>query len=65
MLHGEDDGVVPVKVAQDFLDEIHKDAPLVPVDHKFYPGEGHHFHQGPNIKDALEREHDWYTKHLL
>lgn len=65
MLHGEEDGVVPPDIAREFLREIKEDAPLVPVDSKFYPGEGHHFHQKDHIEDALEREYDWYTKHLL
>lgn len=56
MLHGEADGVVPTEISQGFVDEIAKVAPSVPVAHKFYPAEGHHFHQAPNIKEALERE---------
>lgn len=65
MLHGENDPVVPIEVAKEFLDEIAQDAPTVPVDHKFYPGEGHHFIHKEDIKDALDREHAWYVKHLL
>ncbi|KAF7416263.1 hypothetical protein PC9H_002528 [Pleurotus ostreatus] len=60
ILQGEIDRVVPKEQAEQMRDIILEKGGV--VEYKLYEGEGHGWRQDKNIKDALERELDFYER---
>ncbi|RPD65632.1 alpha/beta-hydrolase [Lentinus tigrinus ALCF2SS1-7] len=58
ILHGAEDPVVPVDQAVTMLDAIKKHGGRVEL--RIFEGEGHGWRQAETIKEALEREINWY-----
>lgn len=52
--------MVPKEQAEQMRDTILKNGGV--VEYKLYEGEGHGWRQEKNIKDALERELDFYER---
>ncbi|KAL0948370.1 hypothetical protein HGRIS_010952 [Hohenbuehelia grisea] len=62
ILQGEIDRVVPKEQAEAMVKTIEEHGGI--VEYKLYKGEGHGWRQEAHIKDALERELDFYTRQL-
>lgn len=62
LLHGELDKVVPKEQTQLIYDTIRRRGGVVEL--KMYPEEGHGWRQEKNMKDALERELQFYERIL-
>ncbi|KAI6012220.1 Alpha/Beta hydrolase protein [Pisolithus marmoratus] len=65
VLQGAEDRVVPPEQAEKIVSEIQQNGGQDRVEYKKYPGEGHGWRLEATIKDAVEREREWYEKKLL
>lgn len=62
ILHGEDDPAVPVAQAYAFYRALHERN--VPVECVIYPREGHGLRERDHIQDSIERQLQWFERHI-